>query len=245
METVSSTSSASRRSLLDHDQNVIRDDILRLGSMANEQLQLAVKALRDRNLDLAHQVISGDERINQLRYKVEEECLTTIATQQPAAGDLRRIITAMHMSVEMERIADHASGIAGIVIRMGSEAPLKPLIDIPRMQAITSEMLEQALDAFVKMDVAQARAIVVRDDEVDALYNQVLRELLTYMVQDKKSIARAMYLLWVAHNLERSADRVTNLCERVIFAVTGDLGDYKPPKQPKPEPKPETLNGGA
>lgn len=230
METVPSTSG---RSLLDHDQSAIRDDILRLGSLANEQLQLSVKALRDRNLDLAHQVISTDERINQLRYKIEEKCLTTIATQQPAAGDLRRIITAMHMSVEMERIGDHACGIAGIVIRMGNEAPLKPLIDIPRMQAIASEMLEMALDAFVKMDVEMARTIVLRDDEVDAMYNQVLRELLTYMVQDKKSIARAMYLLWVAHNLERSADRVTNLCERVIFAVTGELGDYKPPKPPK------------
>jgi len=223
------------RTLLDHDQNAIRDDILRMGSLVNEQLKNSVRALRDRNLDLAHEVISADDRINQLRYKIEQECLFTIATQQPAAGDLRRIITAMHMSVELERIADHASGIAGIVIRMGAEAPLKPLIDIPRMQEITSEMLVQAMDAFVKMDPTLARAIVARDDEVDALYNQVLRELLTYMVQDKKTIARAMYLLWVAHNFERSADRVTNLCERVIFAVTGELGDYKPPKQPQPE----------
>jgi phosphate transport system protein len=214
---------------------MIRDDILRLGSLVDEQLVASIKALVDRNIDLAHQVISSDERVNQLRYKIEEECLTTIATQQPAAGDLRRIITAMHMSVELERIADHASGIAGIVIRMGAEAPLKPLIDIPRMQEITSEMLQQAMDAFVKMDPELARATVARDDEVDALYNQILRELLTYMAQDKKAISRAMYLLWVAHNLERSADRATNLCERVIFAATGELGDYKPPKAPRAE----------
>jgi phosphate transport system protein len=209
---------------------MVRDDILRMGSLVNEQLQLSIKSLRERNLDLAHQVISTDERINELRYKIEDECLTTIARQQPAAADLRYIITAMHMSVELERMADHASGIAGIVIRMGSEPLLKPLIDIPRMQSTTCEMLDQALDAFVKMDAAQARAVVTRDDEVDALYNQVLRELLTYMAQDKKVISRAMYLLWIAHNLERTADRVTNLCERVIFAATGELGDYKPPK---------------
>jgi phosphate transport system protein len=218
------------RAALDHDLAVLRDDILRLGSLVNEQLQRGVKALRERDQDLARQIIASDERVNELRYKIEDESLTTIARQQPAAGDLRRIITAMHMAVELERIADHAAGIASIVLRMGSEPTLKPLIDIPRMQTITCEMLEQALDAFVKLDPAAARAVVARDDEVDALYNQVLRELLTYMAEDKRTVSRAMYLLWVAHNLERSADRVTNLCERVIFAATGELGDYKPPK---------------
>jgi phosphate transport system protein len=227
---------SSIRAALDRDLHLIRDDVLRMGSLVNEQLRLAVKSLAERDQDLAHQVISNDERINELRYKIENECLTTIARQQPAASDLRYIITAMHMSVELERMADHASGIAGIVIRMGSEPLLKPLIDVPRMQSVTSEMLDQTLDAFVKMDAAQARAVVARDDEVDALYNQVLRELLTYMAQDKKVITRAMYLLWIAHNLERTADRVTNLCERVIFAATGELGDYKPPK-PSPDVK--------
>ncbi len=228
--------SSTYRSLLDRDLGVIRDDVLRLGSLVDEQLQASVRALQERNLDAARQVISADERVNALRYKIEEECLATIATQQPAAGDLRRIITAMHMAVELERMADHASGIAGIVIRIGNEPPLKPLIDIPRMQVVTSEMLQSALDAFVRMDVGLARATVLRDDEVDALYNQVLRELLTYMAQDKKTIARAMYLLWVAHNLERTADRATNLCERIIFAVTGEQGDYKPAKQPPSPP---------
>ncbi len=224
------------RAALDRDLHQIRDDVLRLGSQVNEQLHLAVQALLDRDSTLAHRVIATDERINDLRYKVEQECLATIARQQPAASDLRYIITAMHMSVELERMGDHAVGMAGIVIRMGGEQPLKPLLDIPRMQSVTCEMLDQALDAFVKMDPAQARAVVLRDDEVDALYNQILRELLTYMAQDKSSIARAMYLLWIAHNLERTADRVTNLCERVIFAATGELGDYKPPK-PNVAPK--------
>lgn len=235
------------RAALDRDLHLIRDDVLRMGSLVNEQLQLAVKSLSTRDQNLAHQVISTDERINELRYKIENECLTTIARQQPAASDLRFIITAMHMAVELERMADHASGISGIVLRMGSEPLLKPLIDIPRMQSVTCEMLDQALDAFVKMDANLARAVVARDDEVDALYNQVLRELLTYMAQDKKVISRAMYLLWIAHNLERTADRVTNLCERVIFAATGDLGDYKPPK-PSTDVKSESslsTNSGA
>ena len=190
---------SSIRAVLDRDLHLVRDDILRMGSLVNEQLALAVKSLAERNQTMAHQVISADERINELRYKIENECLTTIARQQPAAADLRYIITAMHMAVELERMADHASGIAGIVIRMGDEPLLKPLIDIPRMQSVTSEMLDQALDAFVKMDADQARAVVARDDEVDGLYNQVLRELLTYMAQDKKVITRAMYLLWIAH----------------------------------------------
>ena len=222
--------SPSHRKLLDHDLDTIRDDVLRLASLVDEQLAFAVKALVERNLDLAHQVNSVDERINQLRYKIEEECMTTIATQQPAASDLRRIITSMHMAVELERMADHASGIATIVLRMGDQPLLKPLLDIPRMQAVTSEMLNQAMDAYVRTDPDLARRVVLRDDEVDALYNQVLRELLTYMAQDKNTITRAMYLLWVAHNLERTADRVTNLCERIIFSATGELADYKPPK---------------
>jgi phosphate transport system protein len=223
-------SSTSHRKLLDHDLDVIRDDILRLGSLVDEQMAAAIKALVDRNIDLAHQVNSVDDRINQLRYKIEEECLKTIATQQPAASDLRRIITSMHMAVELERMADHAAGIATIVIRMGDQPLLKPLLDIPRMQAVSSEMLNQAMDAYVRMDPDLARKVVARDDEVDTLYNQVLRELLTYMAQDKGTISRAMYLLWVAHNLERTADRVTNVCERIIFAATGEMGDYKPPK---------------
>ena len=125
---------------------------------------------------------------------------------------------------------DHASGIATIAVRIGDEPLIKPLIDIPRMQEIACDMIHQALDAFVRLDAEHAKVVAVRDDEVDALYNQILRELLTFMMQDPKTISQATYLLWVAHNLERIGDRVTNLCERVIFAATGELGDYKPEK---------------
>lgn len=222
-------SSAPRiRSALDHDIAEIRNDILRMGSLVGDQIANSVRALKNCDLTLAHQVIEADQRVNALRYQVESECVRAIATQQPAAKDLRYIVAAIHMAGELERIADHASGIASIAIRIGDEPLVKPLIDIPRMQEIACEMIRNALDAFVQMDAEAAKAIVARDQEVDDLYVQVLRELLTFMMQDVKTIAQSTYLLWVAHNLERIADRATNLCERVIFAVTAELGDYKP-----------------
>ncbi|BCX03633.1 MAG: phosphate transport system regulatory protein PhoU [Candidatus Roseilinea sp.] len=221
-------SSPQVRSVLDHSIDEIRNDILRMGSFIGEQIANAVRALKNRDLSLAHRVVESDQRVNELRYRVESECVRTIATQQPAAKDLRYIIAAIHMAGELERIADHASGIASIAIRIGDEPLIKPLIDIPRMQEIACEMVQDALDAFVQMDAEAAKAVAARDEEVDELYVQVLRELLTFMMQDPKTITQSTYLLWVAHNLERIADRATNLCERVIFAVTAELGDYKP-----------------
>ncbi len=220
------------RSALDHSMDEIRNDVLRMGAFMEEQVANAVKALKDRNLSLAHQVIEGDSRVNALRYRVEAETLRTIATQQPAARDLRQVIAATHMAIELERMADHASGIASIAVRIGEEPLMKPLIDIPRMQEIVCEMIHEALGCFVNLDAECAKTVTARDDEIDALYGQILRELLTYMMQDPKTITQATYLLWVAHNLERIGDRATNLCERVIFAATGELGDYKPAKTP-------------
>ena len=216
------------RSVLDHSIDEIRNDILRMGSFIGEQIANAVQALKNRDLSLAHQVVESDRRINELRYRVELKCVHTIATQQPAAKDLRYIIAAIHIAGELERMADHANGIASITIRIGDEPLVKPLIDIPRMQEVACEMLKGALDAFVQVNAEAAKAVAVRDEEVDELYAQVLRELLTYMMQDQKTITQSTYLLWVAHNLERIADRAINLCERVIFAATAELGDYKP-----------------
>lgn len=209
---------------------LLRNDVLRIGSFIEEQVERAVRALVNHDVSLAHQVIESDEQINEIRYRVEAEMLRAIATQQPTARDLRQIIAAAHMAIEMERMADHARGIALIAVRIGDEPHVKPLIDVPRMAEVTREMIHDALDAFIHVDVSRARAVAERDDEVDALYNQILRELLTFMMQDHKTITQATYLLWVAHNLERIADRATNLSERVIFAATGELGDYKPPK---------------
>ncbi len=220
------------RSALDHSIEEIRKDVLHMGALIEVQVAQAVAALKDRNLALAHQVIENDWQVNDLRYKIENDAMRAIATQQPAARDLRYIVAGIHMAIELERISDHASGIASIAVRIGDESPIKPLIDVPRQQEVVVKMIHDALDAFVRMDVEEAKAVAARDDEVDALYNQVLRELLTYMMQDPKIVTQATYLVWVSHNLERIGDRVTNLCERVIFAATGELGDYKPPKPP-------------
>lgn len=211
------------RGMLDRELAKIQDDILRLGNMVEQAIQACIQALKERNIELAQRIIAADEEINALRYTIEEESLATIATQQPVAGDLRTIIAAIHIAIEMERMADHAEGIAQLVTRMADEPLLKPLIDVPRMADIACEMLRAGLDAFINHDPEAAIAVAVRDDEVDHLYNQVFRELLTYMLQDPRTINRATFLLWVTHNLERMGDRVTNISERVVFMTTGQL----------------------
>jgi phosphate transport system protein len=211
------------RGMLDKEMAQIQDDILRLGSMVEEAIQLSIKALKNRDVDLARQIIADDVKVNTLRYEVEERCLAVIATQQPVAGDLRRIVSSMHIAVDMERMADHAEGIAQLVTRMAGEPLLKPLIDVPRMANVACEMLQSGLDAFLSLDLEAAKAVAARDDEIDQLYDQVFRELLTYMIQDPRNINRATFLLWVAHGLERIGDRVTNIAERVLFMATGTL----------------------
>ena len=218
------TTSTIRRAL-DREENQIKDDILRMGSMVETAIERAVTALKQRDGALAQQIIDEDKFINKMRFQIEEECLTVIATQQPAASDLRATIAATHVAVELERMADHATGIATITLRMLDQPLLKPLIDIPLMANTAREMIRGALDAFIRHDAEMARQIAARDDEVDEMYQQVFRELLTYMLEDPKNISRATHLLWVAHNIERIADRATNLCERAIFISTGQLAD--------------------
>jgi len=201
----------------------IQDEVLVMGSMAEKALMSSVKALKERNLELAQQIITDDLKVNRKRFEIEEKCIQLIATQQPMASDLRTIISALNIVSEVERIGDHAEGTAKIVLMIGDEPPLKPLIDIPRMMEKTVDMLHRSLDTFVKGDADTARKIVAEDDEVDNLYDQVFRELLTFMAEDPKTITRATRLIWVAHNLERSADRVTNICERVVYMVTGKM----------------------
>jgi phosphate transport system protein len=211
------------RGTLDRDLTQIQDNVLRLGSMVEQAIQRAITALKGRDVELARQIIVDDDAINSLRYTIEEQSLTTIATQQPVASDLRTIVAAMHIAVDLERMADHAEGIAHLVIRMADEPLLKPLIDLPRMADVACDMLRASLDAFVARDPGAARAIVPRDDEIDQLYDQIFRELLTYMLQDPRNINRATFLLWVAHNIERIGDRITNVSERVVFMTTGVL----------------------
>ncbi len=216
---------SSIRSALDREETRIKDNILRMGSMIESAIDRAIAALKQRDADLAQQVVDDDKLINQLRYKIEEECLTVIATQQPAAHDLRTIVAATHVAVELERMADHAAGIARSTLRMIDQPLLKPLIDLPIMANIVKEMTRAGLESFIHNNAELARQTALRDDEVDQMYQQVFRELLTYMLEDPKNIGRATFLLWVAHNLERIGDRATNLCERTIFVSTGQMGD--------------------
>jgi phosphate transport system protein len=201
----------------------IQDDILIMGSMVEKAITTSIKALKDRDIDLAQQLINDDSFINHKRFEMEEKCIRLIATQQPLAGDLRTIISVLNILTELERIGDYAAGIAKIALMIGCEEHLKPLIDIPRMADKTVIMLQRSLDAFIKHDAAAAKAVIAEDDNVDNLYDQVFRELLTFMIEDPKTITRATRLVWVAHNLERSADRVTNICERIIYIVTGKM----------------------
>jgi len=209
------------RASLDRHLHELQDELLILGSMVEKAIARSVKALKERDLELAKQIIADDAKINQKRLDIEERCIQLIVTQQPVASDLRVIISVLNIIVDLERIGDHAGGIAKIVVMIGDEPPLKPLIDVPRMAEKTIEMLRRSLDAFVNRDSEAAIKISAEDDEVDNLYNQVYRELITFMLEDPRTITRATRLIWVAHNLERSADRVTNICERVVFTVTG------------------------
>ncbi len=219
------------RETLDQELAEIQDNILLMGSMLEETVQLSIKALKEQDVDLARQIMADDVKFNKLRYTVEDQSLRVIATQQPVAGDLRFIIAATHIAIEIERMADYAEGIAKLVTRLADEPLLKPLIDIPRMADVACEMLRASLDAFVAHDFEGAKAIVGRDDEIDQLYDQIFRELLTYMLQDPRNISRATFLLWVAHKLERIGDRATNISERTAFLATGkwkrQLKDWK------------------
>lgn len=209
------------------DLRELQGDLLQLGGMVEKAIIKSLDALKNRDMALAEEVIEEDDVIDWKRFEIEEACLDLIATQQPLAGDLRILITVLHVSSELERIGDYAEGIAKISVAMGDEPPLKPLIDIPRMADRSMDMLRRSLDSFVNRDIVAARQVWDDDDEVDALYEQVYRELLTYMMADHSAIRRATYLLWIAHDLERIADRTTNIAERVIFLVTGTLSQKK------------------
>jgi phosphate transport system protein len=211
------------RETLDRALQEVLDDVLVLGSMVEEAIRSAVASLKDRDIDASREVYAGDELINKKHFEIEDRCIILIATQQPMAKDLRLLSAVLEIVTELERIGDYAKGIARINVLMGSEPLVKPLIDIPRMTELGLDMLHRALGAFVAGDVDTARSIPQEDDQIDHLYNQVYRELVTYMIDDTSTIDRANYLLWAAHNLERMADRVTNICERTVYMVTGEM----------------------
>ncbi len=215
------------RKTFEHEIQQVKDDVLLLGSMVEQAILNTVEALKKRDIKAAHEILDADKLINKKRFDIEHKLMILIATQQPMAHDLRLLASCMEIISELERMGDYAKGIAHINIRMGDSALLKPLIDIPRMAQKDVDMLHRALSAFVNEDVEAAQALPIEDDEVDALYNQVYRELMTFVIADPTTIERANWLLWVAHNLERVADRVTNICERTVFIATGEMTEIK------------------
>jgi phosphate transport system protein len=201
----------------------LKDELLLMGSMVEEQILGSIEALKKRDIQASQRIFKDDLKINARRYALEENVMVAIATQQPMAHDLRLLASILEVSAELERMGDYAKGIATINIRMADEALLKPLIDIPLMARKGVDMLHRALTAFIDEDAQAARLIPAEDDDVDQLYKQVYRELMMFVIQDARNIERANWLLWVAHNLERLSDRVTNICERTVFIVTGEI----------------------
>ncbi|HUF39804.1 MAG TPA: phosphate signaling complex protein PhoU [Anaerolineales bacterium] len=214
------------RERLDRQLNQLREDILFLGSMVEQATLEAVDALKRRDITAARRIYADDEKINRKRFDTESAALITIATQQPMAHDLRILAAVLEVITELERMGDYAKGIARICINLADEPLLKPLIDIPMMAEKTVDMLHRALEAFVREDAETARLIPKEDDEIDDLFNAVQNELLQIMIADPSTVDRANHLLWAAHNLERMADRVTNICERTVFIATGEMTEF-------------------
>jgi phosphate transport system protein len=213
----------SPRETFDRQLQALLDEVLVLGSMVAEAVRGSVEALKNRDLEASRRIYSEDRHINIKRYDIEHNCLTLIATQQPMARDLRLLAAILEIITELERIGDYAKGISRINVMLGSEPLVKPLIDIPKMADLGLDMLNRALTAFVERDPDTARAIADEDDQVDVYYNAVYHELLGIMINDPSKIDGATYLIWVAHNLERMSDRVTNICERIVFIATGEI----------------------
>ncbi len=206
----------------------LQDNVLRLGSLVDRQINRAVEALRKQDIAGAQQVIDLDQKVNDARWQIEDETMRIIARQSPVAGDLRHVLASVHIATNLERMGDHADGIARLTLRTADQPLLKELVDIPEMAERATRMVADALEAFIAEDTERAREIAARDAEVDRLYESIYRDLLAVMIADPSTVARATHLLWVAHNLERIGDRATNICERIIYVTTGNFEEVNP-----------------
>jgi phosphate transport system protein len=211
-----------RESFREHIKE-LEKDVVFMSEMVIAATNFSVEALKTRDIDHAKNIIANDELINKKRWDIEEKCINLIARQQPVASDLREIIGILNIITDLERMGDYAEGIAKIVIMLGSVPPVKPLIDIPLMAEKAISMLKKSIEAFVNRDAAAAKSICNEDDDVDKLYEQVYHELLNYMIENPGAISKATPLIWAAHNLERIADRATNICERTVFLAMGTM----------------------
>jgi phosphate transport system protein len=210
------------RSLLDRDLAGLMDRTQQLSSMVLEALDRSMQALHTRDVQLARNVIDHDRDVNALRYQIEEECLRTLATQQPAASDLRLIIATTHIAVELERMGDHAASIADVVERMAEEDQILSLHKLPKMAKHANRMVKKSIDAFLLRDAEMALTVTRREEKIDKHYDALFHETLGEM-QSEDYIQRATFLLWVGRHLERVGDRATNIAERVVFMVRGEF----------------------
>jgi phosphate transport system protein len=211
---------------LEKELERLQSELIDLGVMVERTIIESVEVLKTRQIEAARCLIAADSEINRRRYSIESDTLVLIARQQPMAKDLRTLAAILEIAGELERIADYSKGIAKITVQLGSQPLVKPLVDIPRMATLATDMLHRALLSLVDRDDATARSIPAEDRQINDLYDQIYRELMTYVLSDPRNIEGVSHLIWVAHNLERTADRVVNICERVIFTVTGELIEF-------------------
>ncbi|MFZ7102331.1 MAG: phosphate signaling complex protein PhoU [Peptococcaceae bacterium] len=203
----------------------LEKEILKMGSLVEEQISHAINSLAGQDLKMAQKCVEQDDIIDRLELEIEEKCLMLIATQQPMAKDLRRIAAGFKIITDLERIGDNAVDIAKTTLRIGEEPLIKPLIDIPRMAQITQDMLKEALDSYINEDIHLAESLAGKDDIVDGLHGQIIRELLTYMFENTRNIKQGTQLMFVSRYLERMADHATNIGENVIYMVTAERKD--------------------
>lgn len=204
----------------------LQDEMIVFGSVVAEAVQDSVRTLRERDLEGARRLIKSDRALNARRFEIEQETLVLLATQQPMASDLRLLAAILEISTELERMGDYAKGIARITLMLGLEPAVRPLPEIQEMADRGTDMMRRALDAFVNRDLEAARQIPLEDDQIDALYNKVNRELVTMMMAHPDRSDHANYMSWAAHNLERFSDRVTNICERIMYTITGEFLEF-------------------
>ncbi|HTN44566.1 MAG TPA: phosphate signaling complex protein PhoU [Nitrospiria bacterium] len=207
----------------DEELATLKEKILRMGAMVEEQITNAIKALVERDTDLARHVIENDHRVNAMDVQIDEDCLRLIALHQPMAGDLRFLTTAMKISTELERMSDLAENISERSIELNEEPQLKPYIDIPRMAQEALRMVKESLDAFVNRNSELARSVCKADDVIDDLNHQIFRELLSFMIEDPQTTTRAIRISFISKYLERIADHATNIAELVVYLVEGKI----------------------
>ncbi|MGD0596974.1 MAG: phosphate signaling complex protein PhoU [Sedimentisphaerales bacterium] len=201
----------------------LNEDVVAMSEMVATATSRSVEALGNRDIEKAKQIVNDDLLINKKRWQIEEKCINLIALQQPVATDLREIIAVLNIITELERMGDYAEGNAKIAIMLGGEPLIRPLIFLPKMAEKANSMLKRSMHALVSRDAQAAMAICNEDDEVDKLYDEAYHDLLMCMIKDPTLVSKATPLIWAAHNLERIADRVTNICERIVFLATGSM----------------------